>query len=81
MIANILRPVLIQFASELVRRLAPGGMLVLSGLVSIDVPEIEVVYSRLLGGARPQIYERGEWRGAVWRLSSSKILEARQDLR
>lgn len=64
-IANILRPVLVEFAPELVRRLAPGGCLILSGLVAGDVPEIERVYSELLG-RKPRISERGEWRGVVW---------------
>ena len=34
-IANILKPVLLEFAAELVRRLdpAPGGVLILSGLI------------------------------------------------
>lgn len=64
-IANILRPVLIQFAPELARRLAPGGCLILSGLVQADVAEIDAVFSALLG-SRPRVSERGEWRGMVW---------------
>jgi ribosomal protein L11 methyltransferase len=64
-IANILRPVLIQFAPELVKRLAPGGCLILSGLMQGDVPEIVRVFSALLG-VQPEIRELGEWRGVVW---------------
>ena len=41
--------------------------LVLSGLVSTDVPEVTAAYLPLLGGARPEVYERDEWRGLVWR--------------
>jgi ribosomal protein L11 methyltransferase len=65
-VANILRGVLVAFALPLVERLAPGGVLVLSGLVSTDVPEVTGAYAPLLG-ARPEVYEREEWRGLVWR--------------
>jgi ribosomal protein L11 methyltransferase len=66
-VANILRSVLLLFADALVERVAPGGTLVLSGLVSTDVPEVSARYARLLGGARPEVYERDEWRALVWR--------------
>jgi ribosomal protein L11 methyltransferase len=65
-VANIIRSVLLSLAVPLVERLAPGGTLVLSGLVSTDVPEVSSAYQRLLG-ARPEVYERDEWRGIVWR--------------
>jgi ribosomal protein L11 methyltransferase len=66
-VANILRSVLVVFAEPLSARRAPGGVLVLSGLVSTDVPELTARYAPRLGGARPEIYERGEWRALVWR--------------
>jgi ribosomal protein L11 methyltransferase len=64
-IANILRPVLVEFAPELVKRLAPGGSVILSGLVQNDVAEVDRVYSALLG-RRPQVTELNEWRSLVW---------------
>lgn len=66
-IANILRQVLLDFAGALTARLDPGGMLVLSGLVSTDIPEVSVRYSSLLGGRRPEVYQRGDWRALAWR--------------
>jgi ribosomal protein L11 methyltransferase len=66
-LANILRSVLVTMAPALVRVLAPRGILVLSGLVSTDIPELIAGYAPLLGGARPEVYERGEWRALVWR--------------
>ncbi len=66
-VANILRDVLVMLASEIVRRLAPSGTLILSGLVSTDVPVMIGRYAPLLGGRRPDIFERGEWRALVWR--------------
>jgi len=65
-VANILRPVLLSFAPVLVSRLAANGTLVLSGLLSTDVPEIIARYSALLGGRRPTVHERGEWRAVVF---------------
>jgi ribosomal protein L11 methyltransferase len=66
-VANILCSVLIEFSGALVARLAPGATLVLSGLVSTDVPQVSVRYASLLGNDRPEVYERGEWRALVWR--------------
>ena len=66
-IANILRPVLIEFSEKLVGRLErPGGKIVLSGLIATDLPDVITRYSALLGGVRPQIFERGEWRALVF---------------
>lgn len=67
-VANILRPVLVEFAPELVRRLKrPGGFVVLSGLMQPDVAEVSETYSALLGGSRPELRELGEWRALIWR--------------
>jgi ribosomal protein L11 methyltransferase len=66
-IANILRPVLIEFAPELVARLAPRGAVILSGLIETDVPEVSRRYSELLGGLKPEIRALNEWRGLCWR--------------
>ena len=49
-VANILRGVLVDFGAALIARLAPGATLVLSGLVSTDVPEVAATYARRLGG-------------------------------
>lgn len=66
-VANILCAVLVELADGIVSRLAPGGVLVLSGLVSTDVPEILARYAPRLGDRRPEIFERGPWRALVWR--------------
>lgn len=69
--ANVLRQVLLEQARALTARLAPDGVLVLSGLVSTDVPELSAHYAPLFAGRRPEIYERAEWRALVWRSQSS----------
>jgi ribosomal protein L11 methyltransferase len=66
-VANILRSVLLAFAEQLVSHLADRATLVLSGLVSTDVPEVAVRYGALLDGRRPEVYERDHWRALVWR--------------
>ncbi|MCM2322086.1 MAG: 50S ribosomal protein L11 methyltransferase [Oligoflexia bacterium] len=64
-IANILRPVLLEFASELVARLRPGGGLVLSGLIEGDVAEVAAKFGALMGG-EPRKSALNEWRGLYW---------------
>jgi ribosomal protein L11 methyltransferase len=66
-VANILRSVLLEFAEGLVARLASRATLVLSGLVSTDVPQVSARYSPLLGGVRPDVFENGDWRALAWR--------------
>jgi ribosomal protein L11 methyltransferase len=66
-VANILRAVLVAHAEPLTRLLASPGTLVLSGLVSTDLPEVITRYTPLMNDARPEVYERDEWRGLVWR--------------
>ena len=67
-IANILRPVLVEFAPQLVRRLDPrAGTLILSGLIEKDVAEVSQCYSALLDGRPPVKKELGDWRALVWR--------------
>ncbi|MEO5969927.1 MAG: 50S ribosomal protein L11 methyltransferase [Bdellovibrionia bacterium] len=65
-VANILRPVLLEFASQLIERLRPGGVLVLSGLIERDVKPVVEKYASLLNNSVPQIYAQGEWRAVVF---------------
>jgi ribosomal protein L11 methyltransferase len=65
-VANILRPILLEFASELSCRLGSTGTLILSGLVATDLPEVSVRYSALLKSRGPEIYCKGDWRVLVW---------------
>lgn len=65
-IANILRRVLLDRADDLVARVAPAGVLILSGLVSTDTPELVARFTPLLAGTRPEIFERDPWRTLVW---------------
>lgn len=57
--ANILKPVLLQFRDELVRRLKPGGMLILSGLVENDVADVLKAYASV---GSLKTFSKNEWR-------------------
>lgn len=65
-IANILRPVLLEFSEKLVDCLALDGILILSGLIESDVPSVIQAYSQLLRTPVAQVYEKGEWRALVF---------------
>jgi ribosomal protein L11 methyltransferase len=68
-IANILRPVLLEFAEQLVSRLnrqCAGWAVILSGLIETDTAEVSKKYSTLLG-FEPEKRSLGEWRSLVWR--------------
>jgi ribosomal protein L11 methyltransferase len=65
--ANILRPVLIEFADKLTLRLmANDSHLILSGLVEADVERVVEVYSKLLNCRPATILAKNEWRAIVF---------------
>lgn len=66
-VANVWRAVLLSLGEPIAKLRAPGASILLSGLVSTDVPEVSVRYARLLGDERPEVYERDEWRALLWR--------------
>jgi ribosomal protein L11 methyltransferase len=67
-IANILRPVLLEFADKLVERVGKSGSgLILSGLIESDVKEVREKFSALLGGLEPEVRELNEWRALIWK--------------
>jgi ribosomal protein L11 methyltransferase len=65
-VANILKPVLLEFSKVLVGRLEVGGRLILSGLIEKDVAPVVSCYAELLGRQPSRILERGEWRAVVF---------------
>lgn len=62
-IANILQPVLLEFAEQLKAHVKTGGWLVLSGLLATDVPIITAKYQ----WPHPQVFRAGEWCLVAWR--------------
>lgn len=65
LIANILRPILLQFEGQIKDCLKPKSELVLSGLIESDLDQVITAYQK--GGAPFQITrsEKNEWR-ALW---------------
>lgn len=65
-IANILKPVLLEFAPALVERMAPASCLILSGLMQPDVEDVVAKYSALLGRKPLEVRALNEWRAIYW---------------
>jgi len=65
-LANILRPVLVEFCSTLCGRLEPRASLILSGLIEADVSIIDSTYSSAMGVAPVEVLSRNEWRAMRW---------------
>ncbi len=70
-IANILRPVLVEFGPRLCEAVRPGGFVILSGLVEEDLSSIKKLFSEELakkGFTRPpQVFSKDMWRAVVWK--------------
>ncbi len=64
-VANILAAPLVAMAARLVRHVAAGGLLVLSGVLTTQAPDVAAAY-RAAGLPEPVVRESGEWAGLVW---------------
>jgi ribosomal protein L11 methyltransferase len=62
-LANLMAPLLIERSAEIRRLVAPGGALVLSGLLVGDLPDVRASYER--AGA-PLVRRDGEWAALVY---------------
>lgn len=63
--ANILADVLIRFASELTRSVAPGGALVLSGILAAENAEVRAAFAKEAPGWPMEHRLLGEWSDVV----------------
>ena len=64
-VANILADPLIQMAPEIHSRVAPGGLLVLSGILASQAERVADAYKKL-GRPEPQLRISGEWAALYW---------------
>ena len=64
-LANILAEPLIGLAPDLLARVRPGGALVLSGLLTIQIDAVASAYTAL-GLSAPEVLTSGEWSALVW---------------
>jgi len=65
LIANILRPILLQFAGEIKDCLKPKAELVLSGLIESDLDQVINEYQKGGSSFKVERLEKNEWR-ALW---------------
>lgn len=63
-VANILRPVLLEHAPALLDACGERGFLILSGLIESDVAPIRAAFEPRRGAAK--VFAKGEWRSVVW---------------
>lgn len=59
--ANILGHVLAEFARELTVAVKPGGLLVLSGILAVEVRTVQAAFTRLVPDWKVESREMGEW--------------------
>jgi ribosomal protein L11 methyltransferase len=64
LLANILRPILIQFAPQIIACLKPQSELILSGLIESDLESVIRCYQGV-GDFKIEKFEKNEWR-ALW---------------
>jgi ribosomal protein L11 methyltransferase len=62
-LANLMAPLLRERRDELCALLAPGGTMVLSGLLDVDVAGIEACYAAL---GKSEVHADGEWAALVF---------------
>ncbi len=59
--ANILANVLIQYARELTAAVAPGGTLILSGILAVEVAQVQAAFAAVVPAWRQESRVMGEW--------------------
>ncbi len=67
LLANILANVLMQFAGELTGAVAPGGTLVLSGILAGECDQVRSAFGRVAPGWPQESRTMGEWSDVVLR--------------
>lgn len=60
-LANILANVLIQYARELIAAVAPGGTLILSGILAVEVEQVKSAFAAVAPTWRLESRIMGEW--------------------
>ncbi len=60
-LANILANVLIEYARELTAAVAPGGTLILSGILAVEVEQVKAAFAAVVPDWRQESRVMGEW--------------------
>ncbi len=64
-LANIQADVLMEFARELIQAVAPGGILVLSGILATELTQVQAVFEAMPRGWKTDSRVMGEWSDLV----------------
>lgn len=64
-LANILADVLMKYAKELVASVAPGGTLILSGILAVESGQVQRVFSGTAPGWKVESRQLGDWSDVV----------------
>ncbi len=64
-LANILANVLIQYARELTAAVAPGGSLILSGILAAEVAQVRAAFAAIVPDWKQESRTMGEWSDVV----------------
>lgn len=64
-LANIQADVLMRFAGELAKAVAPGGMLVLSGILASELAQVRAAFAAIHPGGKTDSRVMGEWSDLV----------------
>ena len=64
-LANILADVLMKFAKELVAAVAPGGTLILSGILAVESGQVQRVFAAAAPGWKLESRQMGDWSDVV----------------
>jgi ribosomal protein L11 methyltransferase len=60
-LANILANVLIEYARELTAAVAPGGTLILSGILAVEVEQVKAAFAAVVPEWPQESRVMGEW--------------------
>jgi len=66
-LANIQADVLMRDAGVLTRAVAPGGALVLSGILAVELAAVRAAFARIVPHWRPSSHTLGEWSDLLFR--------------
>ena len=66
-LANILANVLIQYARELTAAVAPGGALILSGILAVEVEQVKAAFAAVVSQWPQESRVMGEWSDVLLR--------------
>jgi ribosomal protein L11 methyltransferase len=78
LLANIQADVLMRFARELAGAVAPGGEMVLSGILAVELDQVRAAFAAVTPGWREETRVLGEWSSLALARSGQNFLTANE---